>query len=193
MTRINPRFPDELPTMSHRDRRNVIDHYKSMHDDLVRGDLAKKRSPLVSIVENFASDYNLATCIRNANAFVARETWIVGRRRWDRRGAVGTHNFETVNHAPDIEPVVARLKNDGYTIVGIDNVERSQSIYEYSFPEKTAMIFGQEQIGVSNQSLDLCDDILFIPMFGSVRSLNVGVAAGISMYEYARQWNVGTW
>lgn len=191
MELINPNYPDYIKDISIRsDRRNVIDHYKSMSEELIKGSLAKVRSDLVVIAENYASDFNLASTIRNLNAFTGKEIWIVGDRRFDRRGTVGTHNYETINYSNDISSVLDKLRSDGYTIVAVDNVEAAQNIEIYSWDHRTAIILGQEKIGVSNESLNAADDIVFIPMRGSTRSLNVAVASGIVMYDYSNKLGV---
>ena len=185
---INPNFPPGLDNMDNgmfrRDRRNVVDHFKHMSIELIKGELTKNRSDLVVIAENFASDFNLASTIRNLNAFACKEIWIIGDSRFDRRGTVGTHVYETINHSKEVFSVIDKLRNDGYTIVAVDNVDKSTNIEKYSWNKKSAIILGSEQIGVSNAALNLADDIVFIPMLGSTRSLNVAVASGIAMYDY---------
>lgn len=168
-----------------RDPRNIIDHYKYWETEAIQADLDRRRHRFVCVLENFAHDFNLATCIRSANAFLARDVWIVGRRRWDRRGAMGTHRYERVHHAPDTPSAVERYRQEGYRIVAIDNVEGAGNVMDHSWAEDTVLVFGQEQIGVSPAALAIADDVLYIPQWGSTRSLNVGVAAGIAMYAYA--------
>lgn len=188
---LNPNYPDHIKSLAVRsDRRNVIDHYKSMSEELIRGSLAKVRSDLVVIAENYASDFNLASTIRNLNAFAGKEIWIVGDRRFDKRGTVGTHNYETINYSSDISYVLDNLRSSGYTIVAIDNVDAATSIEPYQWNPKTAVILGQEKIGVSNEALNSADDIVYIPMRGSTRSLNVAVASGVVMYDYSNKLGV---
>ena len=181
---VNPRYPEDFRQLSATDRRNVVDHYKLVHDELIRGDLDKKRTDLVLIAENWGYDFNLGTLIRNSNAFVAKCVYIVGRKQFDRRGAVGTYHYEHVTFAPTLEPLVSDLKAEGYKIVVMDNIPGSSSIQEHTWDSKTAIIFGQEGLGVTPEALQLADSVVFIPQLGSVRSLNVATASGIAIYDY---------
>lgn len=180
---LNPNFPDGLETSPIEDRRNIIDHYKYWKHDAIVADLDTKRSELVVVCENFAYDFNIATVIRNSNAFLSKCVWIVGRKRYDRRGTCGTHKYEHIYHAETIDEVLSNYKN--YRVVAIDNVESASPINEYRWYDKTVMILGQESIGVSNCALARAGDILYIPQIGSTRSINVGTASGIAMYDYA--------
>jgi tRNA G18 (ribose-2'-O)-methylase SpoU len=184
----NDNFPVEVLTApTDADTRNVIDYYKYWSVDAIRADLDTKRTQLVIVCENFAKDLNIGTVIRNANAFTAKEIIIAGRRRWDRRGAVGTHSYEKlshVKHVKDMLELYAGLKADGYQIVVMDNIDGSSDIREFDWPAKTAMILGQEDIGVSPIALKAADHVVYIPQFGSTRSINVGSASAIAMYDY---------
>jgi tRNA G18 (ribose-2'-O)-methylase SpoU len=184
---INTNWPQGLEQKPVEDRRNVIDHYKNMSDELIRGLLNEKRNDLIVICENYASDFNLSSTIRNANAFTAKETWIVGNKKYDRRGTVGTHNYESIKHSPDTQSLLQNLRDQGYRIVIMDNIEGAESIETYEWQPKTALIMGQEKIGVSQTAIDMADDVVYIPMRGSTRSLNVAVASGIAMYDYSRK------
>ena len=171
---------------------NVIDYYKDWETREILADLNTKRNNFTVIASNLENDFNIATLIRNANAFMASEVWIYGRKQYDRRGTVGTHhytNFKHVKTIDDIHSSLAKLKNqynNNVRIVGIDNVDRAESISDYYWPHffHTVMIFGQEKNGIPQELLDLCDDVVYIKQYGSVRSLNVGTASGIAMYSY---------
>ncbi|HWH15917.1 MAG TPA: TrmH family RNA methyltransferase [Miltoncostaeaceae bacterium] len=180
----NPAFPGpEGPG----DPRNLIDHPKYWREDAVRAALDRRRHAFAPVLENFAYDFNVATAVRNANAFLAREVWIVGRRRWDRRGAQGTHRYEHVRHAATTGEAVAARRAEGYRVVVVDNVDGASSLLTYRWPERALMVFGQEQIGVSHEALRLADDVVYIPQYGSTRSINVGTASGIAMFAWAAQ------
>jgi tRNA G18 (ribose-2'-O)-methylase SpoU len=186
-TTINPRFPDGLEGISPHDRRNVIDHYKYWEHEAIVADLDSKRTELVVVCENFAYDFNIATVVRNANAFVAKCLWIVGRKKFDRRGTCGTHKYEHIHNAESIDEVLAHYPK--HNVVAIDNVESASPINDYRWHQRSIVIFGQEQIGVSNNSLARAADIVYIPQMGSTRSLNVGTASGIAMYDYMTKSN----
>jgi len=181
---INPNFPVEALNLPNWDRKNVIDHYKFVSTEIIKGDLEKKRTKLVIIAENWLYDFNLATLIRNSNAFTAKCVHVIGRRQFDKRGTVGTYKYENIFYHENLYPLIEELKQDSYRIVAIDNLDGASSVVDYQWQEKTALIFGQEAVGVSPMALEVADDVVYIPQLGSVRSLNVGTASGIVMYDY---------
>lgn len=168
---------------------NVNDYYKDWEVDAIRADLDTNRSPLISVFINLSGDFNKATGIRNHNHFCGREIWLVGNKQYDRRGTVGTHHYENIHHAEFFADVV--LANPGYKIVAVENNitldKPTYSVVDYEFPEKTMLVFGEEKSGIPEVILELCHDLVYIPNRGSVRSLNVGTASGIMMYEYSKQ------
>jgi len=170
---------------------NVIDYYKEWETKAILGDLDTKRKNFTVLCSNIENDFNISTVIRNSNAFLASEVWIYGRKQYDRRGAVGTQNYTHFKHVKDIENVhneirVLKQKHGNIRIVGIDNVDGAFPINTYAWPnhQHILMIFGQEKNGVPKELLDICDEVLYIKQYGSVRSLNVGTASGIAMYSY---------
>lgn len=169
------------------DTRNVIDHFKYWETDAIKAALDKVRLPFVVLCENFDKDFNISTVIRCLNAFTGTRVWICGRRKWDKRGAVGTNHYEHISYAKTSEEVIKTYKSSGYQIVAMDMIPGAENIHNFTWERETLMIFGQEQIGISEESLDLADHIVYIPQYGSTRSLNVGVAAGIAMFSYAAQ------
>lgn len=181
----NPHFPDD--DTLRRDPRNVIDHFKYWEHDAIVAALDARRHRFAVVLENFAYDFNIATAIRNANAFMARELWIVGRRRFDRRGAQGTHRYQHVHHAENTAEAVTGLRREGYRVVAIDNIEGATSLIAYRWHPDTVMVFGQEQIGVSPSALAEADDVVYIPQYGSTRSINVGSASAVAMFSYVSQ------
>jgi len=175
------------------DGRNVIDMYKYWPHEKIVNDLKLKRRPFISVFEHINGDFNKASGIRNHNAFLGSDIYIVGprARRYDKRGTVGTHHYENVIYVDSIDHLIDTMSVDvacSYRWVGVDNVESSESIYDFVFPADTVMCFGEEGRGISDELLEWCDHKVYIPQQGSVRSLNVGTASGIAMYEYSRQF-----
>lgn len=171
--------------------RNIIDPYHYWSHEAILTDLDTKRHNFTVLCSNLGNDFNIATVIRNSNAFLAKSVWIYGNKQYDRRGTVGTHNYMKFNHVKAIDDVkrsIEQLAKDYkyLRIVGVDNVRNATAIDKYQWPknEHTLMIFGQEQTGIPDELLDLCDDLVYIRQYGSVRSLNVGTASGIAMYDY---------
>jgi tRNA G18 (ribose-2'-O)-methylase SpoU len=164
------------------DTRNVIDFYKNWEIEAIRGDLDTKRHNFSILVSNQINDFNLSVAIRNSNAFLAKEVIIYGRRKWDRRGAVGTHLYENLKHVREIQDLHF---DEGTTIVGIDNLPGAVPIETFEWPESpVVMVFGQESIGLTEELLGICHNLVYIHQYGSVRSLNVGCASAIAMYSY---------
>jgi len=169
------------------DNRNVIDFYKGWELDEIKADLDTNRLPFIAAFEHVNGDFNKATGIRNTNGFLGREVWIVGEKakRYDKRGTVGTHHYEHVKYAETWRDILKGIPDiSEYRIVAVDNIPNATAMHEYRWSEKTLMIFGEEQRGLSDEALKLADDIVYIPMRGSVRSFNVGTASGIAMYDY---------
>lgn len=161
---------------------NVIDPLKGKSDEEIKTFLSQQAHPFAVCFEHWTGDFNMGTGIRNANAFGAKEVFYIGEKKWDKRAAVGVYNYTEVQWIPTIEQLI-KLK-DKYVFVGIDNVPGSRSIHNYRWPGNTLMVFGEEGTGLTLEMQNLCEDIVEIPMFGSVRSLNCGTASGIVMYDY---------
>lgn len=183
------RWPHELldPGNMPQDRRNLIDHYKYWEVEAIKADLDTRRHDFVAICENICYDFNISTVVRNANAFLAREVWVCGRKDFDKRGAVGTYHYQHMLHSPDTREAIEKLRHEGYSIIAVDQAPGAENLHSFTWPLKAAMIFGQEQIGVSPWALEASDSVVYIPQWGSTRSLNVGVASGLAMNSWAMQ------
>lgn len=168
---------------------NVVSYYAASTAAEIRADLQENRSQLVNVCMNLTSDFNKSSVIRASNAFLARSTYIVGKRKYDRRGTVGTHNYENIYHADELAEVVSLLKGEGYLVLAVDNQDKYNpvSMWDADIPEKTAFVYGEEQRGLSDEDIALCDGMVFIQQKGSVRSLNVAQAAACLMSEYTRR------
>lgn len=173
-----------LSEAKRRESRNLIDHYHYWTNEAIKADLDTKRNNFYVVCSNIGYDFNIASVIRSANAFLAKEIMIVGRRKYDRRGTVGTHIYSNIKFTND-ELELKNYLQDKH-VVAIEITDSAQSLEGYQWPQDrpVAMIFGQEQIGVDHKILSLANDIIYIKQYGSVRSLNVGCAAAITMYDY---------
>jgi len=167
--------------------RNVRDHFKGLSEEEIKVILAQTSFPFAVCFEHWIGDFNIGSGIRNANAFGAREVFYIGDKKWDRRSAVGTYNYTNVQWLPTIDDLIKLQER--YVIVGIDNVPGSVSIHHYRWPHNTLMVFGEEGVGLTPAMQSFCRDIVEIPMYGSVRSLNCGVASGIVMYDYTEKYH----
>lgn len=183
-----PGIADELVVEPELDTRNLVDEFKGKSNERVKAELAQKRTELEVAIENVEHDFNVGTIVRSANNFNVGAVHIIGRKKYNRRGAMCTDKYLEIKHWADIESFVADQRSRGREIVAIENnTERAKPIYDKKFNEKTTLVFGSEGNGISTKLTELADDVRFIESFGSTRSLNVGVAAGIAMYEWVRQ------
>ena len=180
--------------MTATESRNIIDHYHYWKHEAILADLDTKRHNYSVLCINLHNDFNIATVVRNANAFLAKEVIIYGSKQWDRRGAVGTHNYNRMVYFKEDEfdgstGLLGTIHD--YHIVCVDNVENSSSISRVEWPKEkhTLLVFGQEQVGIPEKFLEIADEIAYIPQYGTVRSLNVGTASGIAMHEYCSKIN----
>ncbi|HET6833923.1 MAG TPA: TrmH family RNA methyltransferase [Acidimicrobiales bacterium] len=182
------RFDPELLAVG--DRRNVVDRYRYWRVDAIVADLDLRRHPFHVAVENWRHDLNIGTVVRNANAFLASAVHIVGRRRWNRRGAMVTERYQHVVHHPTVDDLRAwsdGAEPDGLPIVGIDNLPGSVPLEAVELPRRCVLLFGQEGPGLSEAARAACTQVCSIAMFGSTRSINAGVASGIAMHTWIRQ------
>ena len=168
------------------DSRNLIDEYKGMANEQVFAALSKKRIPLEIAIENVEHDFNIGSIIRTANSFNVSKVHIIGRKKYNRRGAMCTDKYLEIIHHPSIEDFLAT--QEGRELVAIENnLERAKPLNKKMFQQNTTLLFGSENNGITEELLQKAGDVRFIESFGSTRSVNVGVAAGIAMYEYVRQ------
>ena len=174
--------------LAHGDRRNVVDRYRYWRRDAIVADLDGRRHPFHVAIENWQHDFNIGAVVRNANAFLAREVHIVGKRRWNRRGAMVTDAYQHVRHHPDIASLVAWASEASLPLIGVDNLPGSEEIESADLPRECVLLFGQEGPGLSADARTACQAVLHIPQFGSTRSINAGVASGIAMYEWVRRY-----
>lgn len=175
------------PSMSN----NVLDMYKKNTAAEIRADLQTKRTQLVNICQNLSGDFNKASIIRANNAFLGKEVYLVGRRRYDRRGCVGMQVYEHVYHADNMEEVIDKLHKEEYVVYAVDNIQEYNpiNIWDCDFPEKSAFVYGEENAGLSKETIEMCNRMCYIQQRGSVRSLNVAQAAACIMMEYSRRYH----
>lgn len=169
------------------DRRNVVDQYRYWSREAIVADLDKRRHPFHVAIENFEHDANIGTVVRTANAFLAAEVHIVGKRRWNRRGAMVTDRYQHVRHHPDVATLVEWARSEGLAVVAVDNVPGSVPLETVKLPRECVLLFGQEGPGVSPDARMTADVTVSITQFGSTRSINAGVAAGIVMHSWIRE------
>lgn len=175
----------DVELLANGDRRNVEDKYRYWKIAAIKADLAKRTAGLHIAIENWQHDLNIGTIVRNANAFNVEAVHIVGKRHWNRRGAMVTDRYlEIIQHAT-VEDFVQSV--DGRAIIGIDKLPGARPLSEVNFPQQAVLVFGGEGPGLSPEMQAVCQYIVMIEQFGSTRSVNVGVASGIAMYAWMQQ------
>ena len=169
---------------------NVLDIYRACSDEEIRACLQPRRTDLVMVYQNLTHDFNKASAIRSGNAFLVKESYFVGGRQYDKRGTVGTHHYETIFHSDSFREVFDLLRSRGYVIYAVDNLEdySPKNIFQIPIPQKSAFVLGEEQRGLDKETIGMCDGMVYIEQFGSVRSLNVACAASCIMMEYSRRF-----
>jgi tRNA G18 (ribose-2'-O)-methylase SpoU len=169
------------------DRRNVDDRYRYWRHDAIVADLDTRRHPLHVAVENWGHDFNIGSVIRTANAFNVAAFHIVGRRRWNRRGAMVTDRYQHEVHHASVAGFTQWATTTGIPIVGVDNLPGSVPIEGYALPPACVLVFGQEGPGLTPEMRAACEVVLHITQYGSTRSINAGAAAAIAMHSWVLQ------
>ena len=169
------------------DTRNVIDKYKGLSVEEIKKDLETSRHNFHIAVENFQHDFNIGTIARNANAFNAAGNHIIGKRHWNRRGAMKTETYMNVLHHKNVQDFVNWAKENNLRIIAIDNQKGAKNLNNTQLSKGSVLVFGNESDGLSEEMVGACEEMIAIEQFGSTRSVNVGVASGILMYEFVRR------
>jgi tRNA G18 (ribose-2'-O)-methylase SpoU len=181
----DPRYDPEL--LAAGDRRNVADRYRYWTVPAIVADLDRRRHPFHVAIENFGHDLNIGTVVRTANAFLAAEVHVVGRRRWNRRGAMVTDRYQHLRHHADVSGLLAFAAGEGLAVVAVDNAPGARPLETAELPERCVLLFGQEGPGLTPEARAGAAVTVSIAQFGSTRSINAGVAAGIAMHAWVRQ------
>jgi tRNA G18 (ribose-2'-O)-methylase SpoU len=169
------------------DQRNVVDRYRYWRLEAIVRDLDRRRHRFHVAIENWQHDFNIGSVVRTANAFLAAEVHIVGRKRWNRRGAMVTDRYQHVRHHETVESLAAWAGEASVPLLGIDNLPGSVALESVSLPERCVLVFGQEGPGLTDEMRANCTQTLSIAQFGSTRSINAGAAAAIAMHTWIRQ------
>jgi tRNA G18 (ribose-2'-O)-methylase SpoU len=180
------RYDPEL--LRNGDTRNVVDAYRYWRREAIVADIDRRRHPLHVAIENFGNDANIGAVVRTANAFAVDTVHIVGRRRWNRRGAMVTDRYQRLVHHDTTEDLLAFAHGARLTVVAVDNVPGAVRLEETALPRDCLLVFGQEGPGISEPAQTGAAMTVSIAQFGSTRSINAGAAAGIAMHAWIRQW-----
>lgn len=191
-----PGGPDAWPDDAHfdpellaqGDTRNVVDAYRYWRMDAIVADLDAKRHPFHVAIENWQHDMNIGSIVRSANAFLAAEVHIIGKRRWNKRGAMVTDRYQHVRHHEDVAAFTAWATDAGLPVIAVDNLPGAVPVDRAELPEECVLLFGQEGPGLSEEALEAASAHVEITQYGSTRSINASAAAAVVMYEWCRRW-----
>ena len=181
----DPRFDPEL--LSEGDTRNVVDAYRYWTREAIIADIDRRRHPLHVAIENFGNDANIGAVVRTANAFAVHTVHIVGRRRWNRRGAMVTDRYQRLEHHDTTAALLEFAAGSGLTVIAVDNVPGAVPLEHTALPRECLMVFGQEGPGITDDTRTGAAKTVSIAQFGSTRSMNAAVAAGIAMHTWIAQ------
>ncbi|MFM8352901.1 MAG: TrmH family RNA methyltransferase [Actinomycetales bacterium] len=169
------------------DRRNVADRYRYWRMDAIVADLRANRHAFHVAIENFDHDFNIGSVVRTANAFAVHTVHVIGRRRWNRRGAMVTDRYIDIAHHEDVQAFGHWARGEQLPVIGIDNFPGAQPLETSALPLSCVLLFGQEGVGISAAGQQQCERVLSIAQFGSTRSINAGAAAAIAMHTWIQQ------
>ena len=164
------------------DSRNVEDKYRYLTVESIKSDLDKTRRPLEIAIENFQHDMNIGTIVRNANAFNLAAVHIIGKRHWNKRGAMVTDRYMHIYYHSSVDEFVKSLQ--GKAIIAVDNQPGAVDLGQAELPLNCVLVFGGEGPGLSSEMIKASQMMVQIEQSGSTRSVNVGVASGIVIYDY---------
>lgn len=168
------------------DQRNVEDKYRYWSVEAIRKDLEQRQGVLHVAIENWQHDLNIGTIVRTANAFNVAAVHIIGKRHWNRRGAMVTDRYLTIIHHATVQDFVDSMHE--YHIIAVDNLPGASLLSQVALPEKAVLVFGGEGPGLSKEMCEVAEQMIAIEQFGSTRSVNIGVAAGIVMYAWVSKY-----
>lgn len=170
--------------LEHGDSRNVIDRYRYWKMEAIVADLDEQRHRFHVAIENWQHDMNIGSIVRSANAFAADTVHIVGRRRWNKRGAMVTDRYQHVQYHEDIDALVTWAEAEGLPVIAIDNVPGCVPMETFAWPEACIMLFGQEGPGLTPKAVEAAEAVVEITQYGSTRSMNASAAAAVAMYSW---------
>lgn len=188
-------WPGERPTdsrydpelLQRGDTRNVIDRYRYWSMEAIVADLDGHRHPFHVAIENWQHDMNIGSIVRSANAFAAETVHIIGRRRWNKRGAMVTDRYQHVLQHPDVARFAEWARENALPVIAIDNIPGSVAMETFRFPGRCVLLFGQEGPGLTAEAVAAAEAVVEISQFGSTRSINASAAAAVAMHAWILQ------
>ena len=151
----------------------------------------KRQRELVVVCSHFRSSVNLSRIVRTASCCGVTRLITCGRPKIDRKIARDGADVVNIEFHRSLAPVLKSLRADGHQLVGLEQATDSRSLCTFSFERHTALVIGNERLGLGPDVLDLLDEVVEIPVYGLPHSFNAATATGIALYEYCRQYPHG--
>jgi tRNA G18 (ribose-2'-O)-methylase SpoU len=158
-------------------------------DEFIKAD----KFPVVVVLENVRSAYNVGSVFRTADAFLLQSLYIIGYtaippHKEIKKTALGAEDSVQWRHFKDTATAITELRGDGYTVYAVEQAQGSVMLQDFEpGKEKIAVIFGNEVSGVEQSTIEMIDGCIEIPQLGMKHSLNISVAAGIVLWEIVRK------
>ncbi|MDX1945549.1 MAG: RNA methyltransferase [Pirellulaceae bacterium] len=152
--------------------------------------LARPRE-LVVCCAPLRSNVNLSNMVRTAGCCGVTRLIACGSPKIDKTIARDGADHMQIEVHRTLPPVLKGLKGEGFTLVGLEQATNSVSLHEYRFPRRTALILGNERLGLTDEELRLVNVVVEIPVWGMPHAYNVATSAALAMYEYCKQWPAG--
>lgn len=149
--------------------------------------LEKERHEFCIAIENWKNNLNIGSIVRSANAFGAKCVYIIGNKRWNKRGAMVTDRYQKIYHVPTAQEFVTMASDQNLDIIAIDNLPGSLPVETTPMPKNAVLVFGQEGPGLCSTIVENAKMMLHITQYGSTRSINAAAAAAIIMHSWIRQ------
>ncbi|MAZ97570.1 MAG: RNA methyltransferase [Flavobacteriales bacterium] len=146
------------------------------------------KTPLVVVLDNIRSMHNVGSIFRTADCFLAEHIYLCGLTPQPghheiEKTALGATQTVSWSKEESILTCISKLKAQGYRIVALEQAEASIDLREYKVQGPTALVLGHEVMGVQQEVVTICDDIIEIKQFGTKHSLNVSVSAGMALFQ----------
>ena len=153
-----------------------------------------QKFPVVAILENVRSAYNVGSVLRTADAFLLQAVYTTGYTPYPphkqiTKTALGADETVTSKHFISAKEAIEELRQNGFTIYAIEQVKDSILLQDFEVreDERIALLFGNEVTGVEQNTILFCDGCIEIPQMGMKHSINIATAAGIVLWECVKQ------
>ena len=153
---------------------------------------ASQKMPLVAVLENVRSAYNVGSVFRTADAFLLEAVYLCGYTAFPphkeiRKTALGAEESVAWKHFKKVDEAIADLRAQGYAIFAVEQTEAARALHHFDAgDQRIAVVMGNEVTGVEQSTIALCDGAIEIPQLGMKHSLNISVATGIVLWEIVR-------